>query len=88
MDSKPLSEPLSNRQADNDEVEVLRDILTRKSVEMSRLEVDSVLMVQKLHRVIERLESENEAYRLEMQNLKQEIQDMRYVDLLHLRTVV
>jgi hypothetical protein len=88
MDSKPLSEPLSNRQADNDEVEVLRDILTRKSVEMSRLEVDSVLMVQKLHRVIERLESENEAYRLEMQNLKQEIQDIRYVDLLHLRTVV
>jgi hypothetical protein len=88
MDSKPLSEPLSNRQADNDEVEVLLDILIRKSLEMSRLEVDSVLMVQKLHRVIERLESENEAYRLEMQNLKQEIQDMRYVDLLHLRTVV
>jgi cell division protein FtsB len=88
MDSKPLSEPLSNRQADNDEVEVLLDILIQKSLEMSRLEVDSVLMVQKLHRVIERLESENEAYRLEMQNLKQEIQDMRYVDLLHLRTVV
>jgi hypothetical protein len=88
MDSKPLSETLSNRQADNDEVEVLWDILTRKSVEISRLEVDSILMVQKLHRVIERLESENEACRLEMQNLKQEIRDMRYVVLLHLRTAV
>jgi cell division protein FtsB len=63
--------------ATSKQVEVFWDILTQKSVEMSRLEVDSILMVQKLHRVIERLESENEAYRLEMQKLKQEIQDMR-----------
>jgi hypothetical protein len=88
MDSKPLS----TRQVDSDDVTTLRNMLSRKCVEMSQREMDSELKVQKMQREMEMLRSElqmvrseNEGYK-QMENLRRSTQDKRCVNLLLCQT--